>query len=58
MYSYISKYFMVCRWKKKHGYKPYAKIGEAVCKDNLVNFLEEKEHKQCMCSSVYYNAVF
>ena len=49
---------MVCRWKKKHGYKPYAKIGEAVCKDNLVNFLEEKEHKQCMCSSVYYNAVF
>ena len=58
MYPYISKSFMVCRWKEKHGYKPYAKIGEAVCKDNLVNFLEEKEHKQCMCSSVYYNAVF
>ena len=58
MYCYISKSFIVCRWKKEHGYKPYAKIGEAICKDILVNFLKEKEHKQCMCSGVYYNAAF
>ena len=58
IYCYISKSFIICRWKKEHGYKPYAKIGEAICKDVLVNFLKEKEHKQYMCSSVYYNAVF
>ena len=58
MYSYISKSFIVCRWKKRNGYKPLVKIGEAICKDTLVNFFREKEHKNCMCSSVYYNAVF
>ena len=58
MYSYISKSFIVCRWKKQNGYKPLVKIGEAICKDTLVNFLREKEHKNCMCSSVYYNTVF
>ena len=58
MYSYISKHFIVCRCKKRNGYKPLVKIGEAICKDTLVNFLREKEHKNCMCSSVYYNTVF
>ena len=58
MYCYLSKSFIVQRWKKKNGYKPFAKIGEAICKDFLVNFLREKEHKNCACSSVYYNAVF
>ena len=58
MYSYISKHFIVCRCKKRNGYKPLVKIGEAICKDTLVNFLREKEHKNCMCSSAYYNTVF
>ena len=25
MYCYISKSFIVCRWKNEHGYKPFAK---------------------------------
>ena len=57
MYCYISKSFIVCRWKNEHGYKPFAKFGEAICKDKLVNFLKDDEHKNCSCSSVYYNAV-
>ena len=31
MYSYISKSFIVCRWKKRNDYKPLVKIGEAIC---------------------------
>ena len=57
MYSYISKSFIVCRWKNENDYKPFAKFGEAICTDQLINFLKEKEHKNCTCSSVYYNAV-
>ena len=57
MYCYILKSFVVCRWKNVHGYKPFAKFGEAICKDKLVNFLEDYEHKNCSCSRVYYNAV-
>ena len=58
MYSYISKFFIVCRWKNEHGDKPFTKFGEATCKDKLVNSLKDYEHKNCSCSSVYYNAVF
>ena len=57
MYSYKSKSFIVYRWKNEHGYKPFAKFGEAICKDKLVNFLKDDEHKNYSCSSVYYNAV-
>ena len=59
MYSYISKSFIVCRWKKNHsGYAPIAKIGEAICKiAKMVNFLKDDEHKNCSCLSVYYDPV-
>ena len=43
--------------KNHSGYAPIAKIGEAICKNQLVNFLKEKEHKTYTCSSVYYDAV-
>ena len=29
-----------------------AKWGEAICKGNIVNYLNE--HKNCQCGSVYY----
>ena len=41
--------------KKKHnGYKLESKFGEVICNNKLVNFLEDDEHKNCSCSSVYY----
>ena len=58
MYSYTSKTLMVIDWRKKRGFKEVAKLGEAVCDSAIVNFLEEKEHFKCGCSSVYYDAVF
>ena len=58
MYCYTSKSFMVMDWRKKRGFKPVARLGEAICNDEIVNFLKDQEHYKCSCSSVYYNAVF
>ena len=58
MYCYTSKTFMVIDWRKKRGFKPVGRLGEAICDGVIVNFLEDKEHFKCSCSSVYYNAVF
>ena len=58
MYCYTSKTFMVMDWRKKRGFKPVGRLGEAICDGVIVNFLEDKEHFKCSCSSVYYNAVF
>ena len=55
MYSYTSKSFIVLRWRRENNKLPTAKLGEAICKDKIINFVKE-EHK-CMCSSVYYKAV-
>ena len=55
MYSYTSKSFIVLRWRRKNNKLPTAKLGEAICKDKIINFVKEKH--QCMCSSVYYKAV-
>ena len=58
MYCYTSKSFIVMEWRKQRGFKQQAKLGEVVCDRVIVNFLKEKEHFKCGCSSVYYNAVF
>ena len=59
MYSYTSKTAIVMTWRKKRGFKERGKLGEAICDDVLVDFLnKDKEHFKCSCSSVYYNAVF
>ena len=58
MYCYTSKTFMVMNWRKERGFKEVGRLGEAVCDRVIVNFLKEKEHFKCGCSSVYYNAVF
>ena len=46
------------QWRKERGFKEQAKLGETVCDGVIVNFLKEKEHFKCSCSSVYYDAVF
>ena len=58
MYSYTAKLFIVMRWRKESGFKERAKPREAVCDGVILDFLKEKEHFKCSCSSVYYNAVF
>ena len=52
MYSYITKCRIVLQTHSK------TKLGEAICNGELVNFLKDEKHKKCICSSVYYNAVF
>ena len=54
MYSYTSKAYIVCRWREERGYLPIAKWGEAICKNNLINFFQDKTHQKCECSSVYF----
>ena len=56
MYCYMSKSFMVLRWRRDHNMLPTAKLGEAICQDKIINFVQN-EHK-CGRSSVYFNAVF
>ena len=55
MYSYITKFFIVCNWKEQNGYKKIlSKFGEAICNDQFANFFEDQEDKKCSCLSVYY----
>ena len=52
MYSYAAKCFIILQRYQE------TKLGEAICKGELVNFLTDEKHKNCSCGSVYYNAVF
>ena len=52
MYSYIAKCFIVLNYRTK------TQLGEAECGGKIINFLKDAEHKNCSCSSVYYNPVF
>ena len=54
MYSYTSKAYIVCRWREERGHQPITKWGEAICKNNLIDFFQDKTHQKCECSSVYY----
>ena len=56
MYCYISKSFIVLRWRRDHELLPCAKLGESVCENKIINFVKDKH--DCSCSSVYYNVVF
>ena len=58
MYSYATKCFSVLEWKDKSGFNQKTRLGEALCNDKIVNVFSDKEHKECGCGSVYYNAVF
>ena len=50
-YNFATK-LHVCRWKRKNGFPALAKNGEVIRNDKLVNFFKEKEHKNCIYSSV------
>ena len=56
MCSYTAKSYKVLRWKKNRNPDQVlsVKFGKAICNGQLVNFFENKEHKHCSCSSVYY----
>ena len=55
MHSYLVKSFIVLRWRRENNKLPTAKLGEAICMNEIINFVKN-EHK-CTCSSVYFNAV-
>ena len=52
MYSYIAKCKIVLQKYST------VKLGQAICNGKLIDFVKDQEHKNCSCSSVYYNAVF
>ena len=44
-YNYVTRLKTVCKWRRKCGLPACSKKGEAICKEKLLNFFEEKEHK-------------
>lgn len=52
MYSYIVKCRIVLQTYNK------TRFGQAICNAELIDFLKDPKHKDCSCSSVYFNAVF
>ena len=52
MYSYIAKCRIVLQKYKT------TRLGQAICEGELVDFLNDPKHKKCICSSVFYDAVF
>ena len=58
MYCFAKKCFIVLEWAEKNNLIPVTKLGEAICNNEIVNFLKDEEHKKCSCASVVYNAVF
>ena len=58
MYCFAKKCFIVLEWAEKNNLIRVTNLGEAICNDEIVNFLKDDEHKKCSCGSVHYNAVF
>ena len=50
--NYANKLYIVINWRKRRNLVPAAKKGETICNDQLINFLEDKSHVACFCSSV------
>ena len=61
MYCYATKSRIVIRYREEKNELAFAKLGECVCENQIVNFLEN-EANQCNCdkgcASVYFKAVF
>ena len=61
MYNYTTKNLMVLRKRKEKNENLLTSLGECVCQDNIINFLNNTD-KECLCDkrceSVYYNVVF
>ena len=52
MYSYVTKCYIVLQKYQT------ARLGQANCNGELVDFLNDEKHKNCLCGSVYFKAVF
>ena len=61
MYCYTTKTRIVIRHKQERKELAVAKLGQCVCENEVVNFLENTS-KKCNCekgcASVYFNVVF
>ena len=49
-FNEVLKLFIVCKWKRKRSLPLLTKKGDAICNDQLVNFLKDEKHKDCFCS--------
>ena len=49
-YNAVSNLYIVCKWKRERGLPLLAEKGDAICNDQLVNFLKDEKHKDCFCS--------
>ena len=60
MYSYATKSRIVIRHRKEKFETATAKLGECVCQDQVINFLENENKCNCNngCASVYFKVVF
>ena len=52
--NYLTKAKIILDFKKKNKLELKTKIGESICENKLVNFIEDINHKNCICGSVYY----
>ena len=50
-YNLCNKLYIVCHWRKTKDLRAIAKKGETVCNGELVNFLTDEKHKNCICAS-------
>ena len=49
--NYLNKLYIVIKWRKEKLLLPAARKGEMICNNELINFLEDKNHKYC-CGQV------
>ena len=54
--NYLTKAKIVLDFKKENKLELKTKIGESICENKLINFIEDKNHKNCICGSVYYGS--
>ena len=54
--NYLTKCKIVLLFKKENNLEVKAKLGEAICQNKLVNFIEDSDHtiNNCNCGSTYY----
>ena len=50
-YNLCNKLYIVCHWRKTKDLRVIAKKDETVCNGELVNFLADVKHKNCICAS-------
>ena len=54
-YTYSSYCKIVLNFKKENNLPPVVRIGDAICKGEIVNFLRDEKHSypNCRCGSTY-----